>query len=143
VNVTPGIPIYVEGPVAPGGKRLNSSVDPARPGCKGPFCPAPAGQQGNLGRNSLRGFPLHQIDFSIRRQFNFTERVNLQFRAEAFNLFNHPNFALPNNDLTSIQFGRSTQTFARSLSGGAGIGLSPLYQIGGPRSLQFALRLGF
>jgi hypothetical protein len=141
VNVTPGIPIYVDDPLAPGGKRLNNSVDAARPACKGPFCPAPAGQQGNLGRNSLRGFPFNQIDFALRRQFNLTERVHLQFRAEAFNIFNHPNFALPENSLTSALFGRSTRTFATGLSGGAG--LNPLYQVGGPRSMQFALRLGF
>ena len=142
VNVTPGIPIYVDDPLAPGGKRLNNSVDSARPGCKGPFCPAPAGQQGNLGRNVLRGFPLNQIDFALRRQFNFTEGVHLQFRAEAFNLFNHPNFGLPENSITSAQFGRATRTLATSLSS-QGIGLSPLFQIGGPRSIQFALRLGF
>jgi Carboxypeptidase regulatory-like domain len=141
VNVTPGIPIYVDDPLAPGGKRLNDSVDAARPGCRGPFCPAPAGQQGSLGRNSLRGFPFNQIDFALRRQFYLTERVHLQFRAEAFNLFNHPNFALPENSLTSTLFGRSTRTFATGLSSGAG--LSPLYQVGGPRSMQFALRLGF
>lgn len=142
VNVTPGLPIYIDDPLAPGGKRLNNSTDPARPGCKGPFCPAPAGQQGNLGRNALRGFPLNQVDFAIRRQFNLTENVHLQFRAEAFNVFNHPNFALPENNLTSAQFGRATRTLATSLSS-PGIGLSPLYQIGGPRSVQFALRLGF
>lgn len=141
VNVTPGIPVYVDDPEAPGGKRLNNSVDAAHPNCRGPFCPAPAGQQGNLGRNSLRGFPFNQIDFALRRQFNFTERVHLQFRAEAFNFFNHPNFALPENSLTSALFGRSTRTFATGLSSSAG--LSPLYQVGGPRSMQFALRLGF
>lgn len=141
VNVTPGLPMYIDDPLAPGGKRLNDSVDPGRPGCRGPFCPAPAGQQGNLGRNSLRGFPFNQIDFALRRQFNLSERVHIQFRIEAFNLFNHPNFALPENSLTSALFGRSTRTFASGLSSGAG--LSPLYQVGGPRSMQFALKLGF
>ena len=142
VNVTPGIPIYIDDPLAPGGRRLNNAVDPARPGCRGPFCPAPAGQQGSLGRNVLRGFPLNQIDFALRRQFNFTENVHLQLRAEAFNLFNHPNFGLPENNITSAQFGRATRTLATSLST-QGLGLSPLFQIGGPRSVQFALRLGF
>jgi len=142
VNVMPGIPIFIADPTAPGGKRLNNSVDPAQPACRGPFCPAPAGQQGSLGRNVLRGFSLHQVDFALRRQFNFTENVYLQLRAEAFNLFNHPNFGLPENNLTSAQFGRATRTLATSLSS-PGLGLSPLYQIGGPRSVQFALRLGF
>ena len=142
VNISPGMPIYIDDPLAPGSKRLNSAVDPARPGCRGPFCPAPAGQQGSLGRNVLRGFSLNQIDFAIRRQFNLSEDVHLQLRAEAFNLFNHPNFGLPENNITSAQFGRATRTLATSLSS-LGIGLSPLYQIGGPRSVQFALRLGF
>jgi hypothetical protein len=142
VNVTAGIPIYIDDPLAPGGKRLNNSVDPARPGCRGPFCPAPAGTQGTLARNALRGFSLNQVDFALRRQFNFTESVHLQLRAEAFNLFNHPNFGLPENNLTSAQFGRATRMLATSLSG-QGVGLSPLFQVGGPRSVQFALRLGF
>ena len=142
VNVTPGIPIYIDDPAAPGGRRLNNSVDPTRPGCRGPFCPAPAGRQGGLGRNSLRGFPLNQIDFALRRQFNLTERVYLQFRAEAFNLFNHPNFAIPENNLTNALFGRSTRTLGTSL-GSSNAGLSPLFQVGGPRSVQFAVRLGF
>lgn len=142
VNVTPGIPIFIDDPAAPGGKRLNNAVDPARPGCRGPFCPAPAGQQGSLGRNVLRGFPLSQIDFAMRRQFNLTENVHLQVRAEAFNLLNHPNFGPPETNLTNAQFGRATRTLATSL-GSQGIGLSPLFQIGGPRSVQFALRLGF
>ena len=141
-NLTPGIPIYIDDPLAPGGMRLNNTIDPARPGCRGPFCPAPAGTQGNLGRNALRGFSLNQMDFALRRQFNFTERVNLQFRVEAFNLFNHPNFALPENSLTNVNFGRATRTLGTSLSS-SGAGLSPLFQIGGPRSMQFALRLGF
>ncbi len=142
VNLTEGIPIYIDDPSAPGGRRLNNAVDPARPGCRGPFCPAPAGRQGSLGRNSLRGFPLHQIDFALRRQFNLTERVHLQIRAEAFNLFNHPNFAIPENNITNALFGRSTRTLGTSLST-QGAGLSPLFQVGGPRSMQFAVRLGF
>ena len=80
----------------------------------------------------------------MQRQFHVTENVGLRFRAEFFNIFNHPNFGSPNNILTSPLFGRSTQTLANSLgSGGANGGLNPLYQIGGPRSIQFALKLQF
>jgi len=57
---------------------------------------------------------------------------------------NHPNFGNPTNNLTSPLFGRSTQTLANSLgSGGANGGFNPLYQIGGPRSIQLALKLQF
>jgi hypothetical protein len=70
--------------------------------------------------------------------------LGLRFRAEFFNIFNHPNFGNPNNSLTSPLFGRSTQTLANSLgSGGANGGFNPLYQIGGPRSIQLALKLQF
>jgi len=70
--------------------------------------------------------------------------VGLRFRAEFFNIFNHPNFGNPNNSLTSPLFGHSTQTLASSLgSGGANGGFNPLYQIGGPRSIQLALKLQF
>jgi hypothetical protein len=111
-----------------GGWRLNRAA----------FAAPPAGRQGSLGRNSLRGFALSQLDLTARRQFNLTERVRLQFRAELFNVFNRPNFADPVPNLNSPLFGQSTRMLGRSLQG-----LSSLYQIGGPRSVQFALRLGF
>jgi hypothetical protein len=70
--------------------------------------------------------------------------MNLLFRGEFFNIFNHPNFGPPIGDLTSSQFGYSTATLASSLgSGGGNGGLNPLYQIGGPRSIQLALKLQF
>ncbi|MBV8072429.1 MAG: TonB-dependent receptor, partial [Acidobacteriaceae bacterium] len=108
------------------------------------FASAPAGQQGNLGRNVLRGFGASQMDVAIQRQFRITEKVNLRFRSEFFNIFNHPNFGPPDNTLTDALFGRSTQTLASSLgTGGANGGFNPLYQIGGPRSVQLALKLVF
>jgi hypothetical protein len=108
------------------------------------FTLPPAGQQGNFGRNVLRGFGASQADLALQRQFRVTERVGLRFRVECFNVFNQPNFGPPVFDLSSPLFGRSTQTLANSLgSGGANGGFSPLYQIGGPRSMQLALRLEF
>jgi hypothetical protein len=87
---------------------------------------------------------------ALRRQFILTERAKLQFRTEVFNIFNHPNFGDPccnrfeGDFLLSPLFGQSTQMLGRSLgSGGVGGGFSPLYQVGGPRSLQFALKLTF
>jgi hypothetical protein len=54
---------------------------------------------GNSGRNILSGPGLHNIDLGLSRNVRFTERLNLEFRAEAFNLFNTPQFGLPNSTL--------------------------------------------
>ena len=118
----------------PGGKGFNPAA----------FSVPPSGRQGNLGRNVLRGFGAWQNDFTIRRQVVLREKLRLQFRAEFFNIFNHPSFGPPTNALSSPLFGLSTQTLASSLGGGAGSGgMNPLYQIGGPRSIQLALKLSF
>ena len=133
-NVTPGAPLELYGAGYPGGKIFNKAA----------FTTPPAGQQGDFGRNVLRGFGASQADVALQRQFHVTENVGLRFRAEFFNILNHPNFGNPTNSLTSPLFGRSTQTLANSLgSGGANGGFNPLYQIGGPRSIQFALKLQF
>ena len=129
------VPLYLDDPLAPGGRRINRAA-----------FKVPVGRQGTLGRNALRGFPLWQLDLALRRQFNLTETVNLQFRAEVFNLFNHPNFGIRDQELrlTSTQFGLSTQMLGRSLgAGGASGGFNPLYQVGGPRSIQLAMKLTF
>ena len=133
-NINAGVPLEIHGSQFPGGKVFNRAA----------FSGAPAGTQGNLGRNVLRGFGAWQADVGVQRQFHLTERFALRFRAEFFNIFNHPNFGNPTNVLTSPLFGRSTQTLANSLgSGGANGGFNPLYQLGGPRSIQFALKLQF
>jgi hypothetical protein len=133
-NVNSGVPLELHGTQYPGDKIFNSAA----------FTAAPAGEQGDFGRNVLRGFGAAQLDLGIQRRFHITEQVGLSFRAEFFNIFNHPNFGNPNNFLTSPLFGHSTQTLANSLgAGGANGGLNPLYQIGGPRSIQLALKLQF
>jgi hypothetical protein len=124
---------------APGGKIINAAA-----------FSIPAVGQGDLGRNALRGFGATKFDLTLRRQFRFTERLSRQARADFFNIFNHPNFGNPNNYLDSGPgvpnplFGQSTQMLASYLgSGGQSGGLNPLYQIGGPRSIQLALKLQF
>jgi hypothetical protein len=86
---------------------------------------------------------LGKADLGLQRQFRVAGEIALCFRAEFFNIFNHPNFGSPNNVLSSPVFGQSTQTLANSLAGGNNAGFNPLYQIGGPRSIQLALRLQF
>jgi carboxypeptidase family protein/TonB-dependent receptor-like protein len=111
----------------PGGKAFNP----------GAFMDVSSGF-GNVPRNSLRLFGAWQMDMAIRREFPIRERLKLQFRAEAFNIFNHPNFGTVDAITGDQHFGLATGTLASSL----GV-LSPLYQMGGPRSMQFALKVIF
>jgi outer membrane receptor protein involved in Fe transport len=130
-DVVPGQPLYLDDSNAPGGKRFNpAAFDGATPLAEV--------RQGTFGRNVMRGFGASQVDLSVRREFPITERFTLQARVDAFNVFNHPNFNNPSGVLTSSTFGRSTQMLATGLGG-----LSPLYQAGGPRSMQMALRVLF
>ena len=150
-DVTPGVPLYLYGPQFPGGKAFNNTPNAGGPGCVGPYCPPPTDvngnplRQGNLSRNALRGFGATQWDFAVHREFPLHEALKLQFRAEMFNVLNHPNFGQPVGDINNPQFGQSTEMLGRSLGGGnvGGGGLSSLYQLGGPRSIQLALKLMF
>jgi hypothetical protein len=100
--------------------------------------------QGDLGRNALNGFVIVEVDLTVRRQFRLEAWIGLRARADFFNIFNHPNFGPPTNYLSSPLFGQSTQMLGASLgSGGQNGALNPLYQIGGPRSVQLALKLVF
>jgi hypothetical protein len=82
---------------------------------------------------------LTQIDLSLARKFAVTDRINVQFRADAFNLVNHPNFA---NPLGFLEFGPTYLSSTEMLNQALG-GLNPLFQQGGPRSLQISLKLTF
>ena len=78
------------------------------------------------------------MDLAVRRDFPINEELRLQLRAEAFNIFNHPNFGSINTNLGQPTFGQASSTLANSL----GV-MSPLNQMGGPRSLQFAIKFVF
>jgi hypothetical protein len=105
---------------------------------------------GNLGRNSLIGPNFRQFDFSIYKDTHLTERLVMQLRFEAYNLFNHPNFAnpyLPNfiADAAPHGFettGRSSGFYNLSATGDVGIGY-PFLGSGGPRGLQIAAKFTF
>ncbi len=121
-------PIWIPDSTTGPGKKLNPLAFPV----------PPTERQGTLPRNLIYGLGASQIDLSLQRRFPLTERVHLDFRTDAFNILNHPNFANPVGTVESAQFG----TFNRMLNKGLS-GLSPLYQIGGPRSLQLSLKLIF
>jgi len=120
------------GQVCPGGQGLNPAAFDAT-------SPMAENRQGTLGRNVIPGFGLTQVDLSIGRKFPITERLIEQFRADAFNLFNHPNFTNPGGYLSG---GPSLLLSRETLNTGFG-GLNPIFQQGGPRSLQLSLRLAF
>jgi len=149
----PGEPFYVYGaqcaqvfgPVSQGGNGVLEAGQ-ACPGGMGlnpaafdSVAPKVANRQGTFGRNAIPGFGLTQVDLSVGRKFAITERLNVQFRTDAFNLFNHPNFANPAGNVSG---GPSSLLSQQTLNTGLR-GLNPIFQLGGPRSLQLSLRLAF
>jgi hypothetical protein len=115
---------------------------------------------GDEGRNSLIGPPFRELDFSIFKNTNITERLKLQLRFEAYNLFNHPNFANPlwpnflsDPSVTAITpangnpnwysgNGRLSGYLPLTTTADVGPGY-PFLGGGGPRSLQIAAKLNF
>jgi hypothetical protein len=133
-DLVSGAPLWIADSQVAGGKGINPAA----------FSVPDTPRQGTLGRNALRGFSATQVDWALRRAIRLRERLLIQVRADFFNFLNHPNFGSPINDLSSPLFGQSVQMLGTSLgSGGPGGGLNPLYQIGGPRSVQLSLRLQF
>jgi hypothetical protein len=155
-SVVPGVPLYdhnfVPGVTQPGTVQwLNpnafvSTVDPSTGACAGGNSPANC-QFGTLGRNALRGPDFIWSDLYLSKSFPLTENVTLRFDAQFFNLFNHPNFALPSMLMAGIPGKPSTQTGFGALgyttsppTGLLGVGL------GGdstPRMIAFQSRLEF
>lgn len=145
-NVIPGVPFFLKDPNAPGGIRINRAAFQVL--SANTVVPT----QGSLGRNYLRGFGWNQLDLGVRREFRTYEKVKLQFRADFFNILNHPSFYFSTQffgsnplDLTTQNFGLSNATLNNSLGGPSLVpqGQSSLFQIGGPRSIQLSLKVIF
>jgi hypothetical protein len=155
-SVVPDVPLYDRHPI-PGVTQqgtlqwLNpdafvSTVDPSTGQCSGGDSPQDC-QFGNLGRNGLRGPHFLWSDFYLTKWVTLTEHVKLRLESQFFNVFNHPNFALPSmvqagipgNPSTQIGFGALTSTTSPP-TGLLGVGL------GGdssPRMIAFQARLEF
>jgi Carboxypeptidase regulatory-like domain len=131
LNIVPGEPLYVYGAQYPGGRRINPAA----------FSLPASGQAGDAPRNFVNGLGALQVDVAVRRTFQIHDGLQGVFRVEAFNALNHPNFGYVNPTYCSgsgCTFGEATAVLAQSLGT-----LSPLYQMGGPRSVQLALKLTF
>ena len=155
-SVVPGVPLYAKQPIPgvtqPGTLQwLNpnafvSAVDPSTGVCAGGDSSANC-QFGTLGRNALRGPGFFWSDFYLTKVLPLTERVKLRLEGQFFNVFNHPNFALPSIVLAGIPGKTSTQTGFGALTSTAspptgllGVGL------GGdnaPRMVAFHTRVEF
>ncbi len=107
------------------GSLSTSQQDPRRWFDATAFVAPAAFTYGNSGRNILRGPGLHNIDVGLSRTISIAERLGLEFRAEAFNLFNTPQFGLPNATLGVVTTGVISTVVVPQ------------------RELQLALRLSF
>lgn len=112
--------------------------------------PAPYGSYGTMGPQTFRGPGFSNVDFSVTKSWNFTEKMHAQFRAEFFNIFNHANFANVNGTPTVSGAKPSTDP---SAAAGNGFGVlaetpdvaasNPVLGSGGPRAIQLGLRILF
>lgn len=134
-DLVPGVPIYLHNVKGvPMGWQLNSAAFASVPVDPSDGTPL---RQGTLGRNFIRGPGLWSLNTALQRDFPITDRLRLVFRAEAFNVLNHPNTG--NVDACTCD-----GSLFGTLSGTPIIGVpNPLYADAGPRSLQLALKLEF
>jgi len=86
---------------------------------------------GNLGRNVVIGPSFHNTDVSVRKMLTIGPRYRLQLRADAFDLFNHPNFGPPGNVVGSPAFGQISRTRL------------PTGEAGSSRQIQLVAKLSF
>jgi outer membrane receptor protein involved in Fe transport len=143
-DILPGV-----SPILPHWSPTSGYLNPAAFAYPAITAADPNGYFGDLGRDQIYGPGFWNYDFSVTKNFQLHERFVLQFRAEFFNIFNHPNFALPSNVITpgfladhvtpnpdAGVAGSITQT-PDVAQGNPGLGG------GGPRVMQFGLRLQF
>jgi hypothetical protein len=132
-DVVTGVPVYLnETPI----KSLNPNA----------FTIPPANAQGGLKRNSLRGFPLFQLDTSLQRRIRFTNEMRLELAVSAYNVLNNTNFADMSGSLGTVfqnglllenaYFGKTTSTFGSA-------NFTPFYLYGGARTIQLSAKFIF
>ena len=126
-NLVPGQPLYLAGGIFnPAAFCTPGTQDPLYPGGT---CPSGFG---DVPRNFLRGPGVWQSDWALSRRFPVTERVQLQFRAEVFNVFNRAQFANPDGLISATDFGKVYLPLNTTPIG-----------LGTPRQFQFLLKAQF
>ncbi|MFZ3334084.1 MAG: carboxypeptidase regulatory-like domain-containing protein [Candidatus Acidiferrales bacterium] len=110
--------------------------------------PPALGTFGTMGRNIFRDSGFHNVDFSIAKNWKFNERLTAQFRAEFFNIFNHPEFANPYGGPSDYGAGANDDPSSHNLFGcGCATpdvaAANPVLGSGGNRSVQLGLKLLF
>lgn len=110
--------------------------DPTAFSCSGSPCPIPSNMPYGLPRNFFRGPGLTNLDMTVAKTTQIKENVKIEFRVDAFNVFNHTEFANPDTNIFSGTFGQITQTANEPAR-------DPADAPGGPRILQLALKLSF
>jgi hypothetical protein len=153
-NIVPGV-----NPILPHWTPATGYLNPLA------FIQPAFGTFGNLGRNSIYGPGYRNLDFSITKNTQLTEQLALQFRAEFFNILNHPNFAQPNHNITpglvddgspgSPQIDPNPGAYVDGIVPGALLPMGLISQTpdvaqtnpglggGGPRVIQLGLKLMF
>jgi hypothetical protein len=128
-NLVPGVPIYAAN------QTINNWFNPAA------FASPANGTWGNLGRYIANGPGMYEIDSSLQKRFRLTERLGLNFRAAAYNLFNHPIYTNPSASIGSLtgnppsvsgSFGKITSILNTGAVG-----------TGAPRRIEFMFRAEF
>jgi hypothetical protein len=126
-NLVPGVPLY------PANQTIDNWLNPAA------FAIPAKGTWGNLGRFIARGPGNYEIDGSLTKTFKLSEKFGLNFRAAAFNLFNHPMYSNPGTSLGAFSGGKPSASFGKITdiinTGATGTGA--------PRRVEFMLRLEF
>ncbi len=128
-----GMPVWIGAPQSPTRRAISPDA----------FQPPAADRQGTLGRNTLNGSALRQVDVALSRSIRLGPRVAVECRIDAFNVLNVTNVGSPNAKLDRSPFGQPLQTYAEALGTGTLSygGLVPAQQIGGPRSIQLGVRV--
>jgi hypothetical protein len=108
----------------------------------GILTPPAYGSAGTASRNIFRVHPYYNVDFSVTKDWKFSERFSAQFRAEFFNFFNWGNFAIPSALSAGVDPSANSQ-FGCACATPDVQGNNPVLGSGGPRHIQFGLKLSF